>query len=230
MKKKMEISLKHQPNSHRDLVPEKGNDRSLTRVHSHGPEGRVLSGSSSITRQCKMVSPNVNSNSHQRYPSRNRDEQHFLSQGVPNSGGQFTDARSHISGTMGHSVVKNASIVSAKPSAHPATSKKKPISVSSSQNIIPNPQMSIYSSVRTAANGPSFREDENEKLNNLIEDYRRENERCSQKIHELQEKLNMTTNKFVQEGGRNAMLGNHASSFGSRGTLGATDMAGTRSS
>ena len=33
---------------------------------------------------------------------------------------------------------------------------------------------------------PSFRgDDENDKLNTLIEDYRRENERCSQKIHEL---------------------------------------------
>ena len=80
------------------------------------------------------------------------------------------------------------------------------------------------------ASGPSFREDENDKLNSLIEDYRRENERCSQKIQELQEKLNLTTNKFVNEGGRNATLGNNMSSFGSRGTLGATDMAGTRSS
>ena len=88
--------------------------------------------------------------------------------------------------------------------------------------------MSIYSTVRTA--GPTFREDENEKLNNLIEDYRRENERCSQKIQELQEKLNVTTNKFVHEGGRNPTLGNNASSFGSRGTLGATDLAATRSS
>jgi hypothetical protein len=88
--------------------------------------------------------------------------------------------------------------------------------------------MSIYSSVRTG--GPSFREDENEKLNNLIEDYRRENERCSQKIQELQEKLNVTTNKFVNEGGRNATLGNNASSFGSRGTLGDTNIAATRSS
>ena len=89
--------------------------------------------------------------------------------------------------------------------------------------------MSIYSSVRTA--GPTFREDENEKLNNLIEDYRRENERCSQKIQELQEKLNVTTTKFVHEGGRNPNLGNNnMSSFGSRGTLGATDLAATRSS
>ncbi len=99
--------------------------------------------------------------------------------------------------------------------------------MSTSQNQIAPPQMSIYSSVRVA--NPSFREDENEKLNSLIEDYRRENERCSQKIQELQEKLNLTTNKFVHEGGRNAALGNNASSFGSRGTMGATDMAATRS-
>jgi hypothetical protein len=46
---------------------------------------------------------------------------------------------------------------------------------------------------------PSFREDENEKLNTLIEDYRRENERCSQKIQELQEKLNLTSTKFKMD-------------------------------
>ena len=32
----------------------------------------------------------------------------------------------------------------------------------------------------------SYREEENEKLNTLIAEYRRENERCSQKINELQ--------------------------------------------
>jgi hypothetical protein len=35
-------------------------------------------------------------------------------------------------------------------------------------------------------------ENEDDRLNALIEEYRRENERCSFKIQELQEKLNQT--------------------------------------
>jgi hypothetical protein len=40
---------------------------------------------------------------------------------------------------------------------------------------------------------------ENEKLNSLIDEYRKENERCSLKIQELQDKLHCTTNKFFNE-------------------------------
>jgi len=44
--------------------------------------------------------------------------------------------------------------------------------------------------------GGTHREEENEKLNLLIEEYKRENERCSLKISELQDKLHTTSNKF----------------------------------
>lgn len=54
----------------------------------------------------------------------------------------------------------------------------------------------IYSSNRvTEREG----DEENEKLNQLIEDYRRENERCTSKIHELQEKLHATGKKVQKD-------------------------------
>jgi predicted nucleic acid-binding Zn-ribbon protein len=39
-------------------------------------------------------------------------------------------------------------------------------------------------------------DDENEKLNYLIDEYRKENDKCSRKIHELQDKLHQTQNRF----------------------------------
>ena len=40
------------------------------------------------------------------------------------------------------------------------------------------------------------KEEENEKLNSLIDEYRKENDRCAQKIQDLQEKLHTTSVKF----------------------------------
>ena len=90
MKKKMEISLRQQQqHSHtqRECMAERGQTErtSLSRVHSQG-DSRVMSGSSSITRQQRMVSPGQVNNLNKRFPSRNRGEdQHFLSQGAPMS-------------------------------------------------------------------------------------------------------------------------------------------------
>jgi len=39
-------------------------------------------------------------------------------------------------------------------------------------------------------------DDENEKLNYLIDEYRKENDKCSKKIHELQGKLQTTQSRF----------------------------------
>ena len=40
-------------------------------------------------------------------------------------------------------------------------------------------------------------DEENDKLNALIEEYRMENERCSRKINELQQKLHVTSSKYL---------------------------------
>jgi len=40
-------------------------------------------------------------------------------------------------------------------------------------------------------------------LNSLIEDYRRENERCTQKIQELQDKLHTTSRKYKNKDDKN---------------------------
>ena len=42
-------------------------------------------------------------------------------------------------------------------------------------------------------------DEENDKLNSLIDEYRKENERCSVKIQELQDKLHQTSSKFYKE-------------------------------
>lgn len=39
---------------------------------------------------------------------------------------------------------------------------------------------------------------EGDKLNTLIEEYRKENERCSIRIQELQDKLHSTSSKFLK--------------------------------
>lgn len=40
------------------------------------------------------------------------------------------------------------------------------------------------------------REEENQKLNQLINDYKIENEKCTKKIHDLKDKLQNTKYKF----------------------------------
>ena len=72
----MELAMKQQ--SHRDMVPERG-DRSANRVNSQGPSER-----GSFVRACRMNSPNTQTNNtshnhnhnhnHQRQQSRNREE------------------------------------------------------------------------------------------------------------------------------------------------------------
>eukprot|EP00347_Sterkiella_histriomuscorum_P003612 403363620 len=66
----------------------------------------------------------------------------------------------------------------------------------SSQNLQLGSSNPIYSSNRVSYRNP---DEENDKLNTLIEDYRRENDRCTQKIQELQEKLHTTSRKLIKD-------------------------------
>eukprot|EP00347_Sterkiella_histriomuscorum_P021858 403332523 len=58
-----------------------------------------------------------------------------------------------------------------------------------------NKPESIYSSAQSKQKN-TYKEAENYKLNSLIDEYRKENEKCAQKIQSLQQKLQVTTNKI----------------------------------
>lgn len=47
-------------------------------------------------------------------------------------------------------------------------------------------------------NGKALPIEESGKLNQLIDEYRRENDRCSRRINELQRKLNATANRRIR--------------------------------